>query len=326
MNFVPGLQLARDFYEVLRPQLAGIRHAAGRLDEGSEVIGFDTPMSTDHDWGPRRLQIFCDDPRAVQSLLAGNNDATLFVETPRQFFTRYLGFDIQQELDAADWLSISQQKLLTVTSGAIFQDDIGLRDICSRFTYYPRDVWLFQLASVWTRIGQEEHLVARAGHVGDEIGAKVIAARLVRDAMRLCFLMARRYAPYPKWFGSAFARLDAAAEFSPLLDQVLAAQGWENRDRALAKMYEALAKHHKKLEITKPLTENAAPFFGRPFSVIELHGAFAETIRKQIADPVLRGLEPIGGIDIFSDSTDLTSHVVWREKVRALYDSNLSGD
>jgi hypothetical protein len=57
-TFVPGLQLSRAFYaEAVRPLLdeefPGLRHAAARLGPGSEVLGFDTERSTDHDWGPR---------------------------------------------------------------------------------------------------------------------------------------------------------------------------------------------------------------------------------------------------------------------------------
>src|SRR5437879_10166084 len=32
-------------------------HSAALIGEGSEVLGFDTPRSADHDWGPR-LQLF----------------------------------------------------------------------------------------------------------------------------------------------------------------------------------------------------------------------------------------------------------------------------
>ena len=53
----------------------GLRHSAARLGEGSEVLGFDTDRSTDHDWGPR-LQIFLADgdagrlPGAIAAMLA----------------------------------------------------------------------------------------------------------------------------------------------------------------------------------------------------------------------------------------------------------------
>jgi hypothetical protein len=63
--FIPGLQLAREFYAaVVRPlveeQLPPMRYAAALLGPGSEVAGFDTQRSTDHDWGPR-LQVFLTD-------------------------------------------------------------------------------------------------------------------------------------------------------------------------------------------------------------------------------------------------------------------------
>ena len=61
-SFVPGLDLARDFYaDVVRPLLQeefpGLDYAAALLGPGSDVAGYDTERSTDHDWGPR-LQVF----------------------------------------------------------------------------------------------------------------------------------------------------------------------------------------------------------------------------------------------------------------------------
>ena len=65
--FVPGLELAGDFYDsVVRPllddELPGLRHAAALLGPGSEVAGFDTERSTDHDWGPRLQLLLPDEP------------------------------------------------------------------------------------------------------------------------------------------------------------------------------------------------------------------------------------------------------------------------
>jgi hypothetical protein len=64
-RFVPGLELARDFgADVVRPLLQrefpGLNYAAALLGPGSDVAGFDTERSTDHDWGPR-LQVLLDD-------------------------------------------------------------------------------------------------------------------------------------------------------------------------------------------------------------------------------------------------------------------------
>src|SRR5690349_18697357 len=57
-DFIPGLALSEHFYqEAVRPILdaafPGLPHSAALIGSGSEVLGFDTEMSTDHDWGPR---------------------------------------------------------------------------------------------------------------------------------------------------------------------------------------------------------------------------------------------------------------------------------
>ena len=65
----------------------------------------------------------------------------------------------------------------------------------------------------------------------------------MRDLMRLCFLMERRYAPYTKWFGTAFSRLDAAPVLIPSLQGVLRAGTWQERERHLCAAYEAVARH-----------------------------------------------------------------------------------
>src|SRR2546421_490966 len=75
--FIPGLALAREFWtEVVGPLLAEhfprVPHAAALLGPGSEVAGFDTARSVDHDWGPR-MQVFLGSDRhaaAATSMLA----------------------------------------------------------------------------------------------------------------------------------------------------------------------------------------------------------------------------------------------------------------
>ena len=61
-QFMPGLELSRRFFEeAVRPILASsfpqLTYSAARVGSGSEVLGFDTERSPDHEWGPR-LQLF----------------------------------------------------------------------------------------------------------------------------------------------------------------------------------------------------------------------------------------------------------------------------
>src|SRR5919202_1893833 len=122
-------------------------------------------------------------------------------------------------MSAVDWLTCSEHRLLACTSGKVFNDGLGeLGPIRERIAYYPHDVWLYILATQWSKIAQEEAFVGRAGDVGDESGSRVVAARLVQYLMRLCFLFERRYAPYSKWFGTAFSRLNCAGQLKHALD------------------------------------------------------------------------------------------------------------
>ena len=360
-EFIPGLVLAERFYqEAVRPILdakfPGLTHAAGLIGGGSEVLGFDTPVSADHHWGPRAMLFLADsdhakhaeairgelsrslpheflgwptnfadpdpaDPgtRLLRATTHGPIHHRVDVLAPRDFFTDYLGHSLEQPLDALDWLTIPAQKLRSIVAGGLFHDGLGIEAVRRRLVWYPHDVWLYQLAAGWKRLRQEEHLMGRAGQVGDEIGSALIGSRLVRDVMRLCFLMERQYAPYPKWFGTAFARLKAAPALSPLLNRVLQAEAWPERDRALGEAYTVIARKSNELGLTEPLQESTQPFYGRPFTVLFAE-RFADALRARIEDPALRRMSLlIGGIDLWSDSTDLLAASSLRARLRELY-------
>lgn len=356
--FVPGLALAERFYRdatrpVLDARFPGLGHSAALIGSGSEVLGFDTPVSCDHHWGPRAIVFLGEDdhvrhaaavhealrrslPRTClgwptsfggadgigvrKLMVAGEGPVEHMVEiaTLRGWLRGYLGFDPAEPITPADWLLCPSQLLRSITAGAVFHDDLGLADLRARLAWYPDDIWRYLLAASGQRIGEEEHLVGRAGQVGDELGAAVIAARLVRDLMRLCFLIARDYAPYPKWYGTAFARLDIAPALAPVLRRVLTAAHWIDRDQALGEAYAAVAARHNALGLTAPLPAQPEPFdrypgdlrarqrasaHDRPFSVIRGE-RFAEALAAGIRDPVVRAAPRwLGGIDQWSDST-----------------------
>lgn len=345
---------------ILDASCPNLRYSAALIGDGSEVLGFDDEISADHDWGAR-LMIFLEEKDFTEysesinqtlcrklphnfrgystnfGLPDPNDNGTQLLEdvesslvnhrveilTIRGFFLDYLNFDARRTIEPADWLTFSEQKLRAITSGAIYHDEIRLQETVDRFGYYPNDVWLYLLASGWNRIGQEEHLMGRAGIAGDEIGSAIIAARLVRDLMRLCFLMEKRYAPYGKWFGKGFSRLKCAAELSPIFKKALSAETWQEREKHLAAAYEFIAGMHNALEITEPLPAKVGNFFGRPFLVIHLHGRFADAIRARINDPEVKRIAEgrlIGSLNQFSDSTDILEEPKWRAILRKFYE------
>jgi hypothetical protein len=360
-QFIPGLRLSERFYrEAVKPILDAhfphLRYSAGLLGSGSEVLGYDTLLSTDHHWGPRLFLFLSEDdierygpaittclgerlPHHIhgystnfgqpdeigvqfrEEIASGPVNHWVRPTTIHSFVESLLGTDPHGAITALDWLTFPEQRLLELTAGAVYHDGLGeLNAVRERFAYYPRDVWLYQLAAQWKRISQEEAFMGRCGDVGDELGSRIVAARLVRDLMRLCFLMERAYAPYSKWFGTAFARLRCAGELGPVFSSVLSAAAWRERERSLSTAYRVVARMHNALGITGPLDERVSPYHSRPYLVINAV-RFAEAIRESItSDEVRRITVDIGAVDQFADSTDLTAKARLCRKLRVLYE------
>ena len=162
--------------------------------------------------------------------------------------------------------------------------------------------------------------MGRAAEVGDELGSRVVAARLVRDLIRLSFLIERRYAPYSKWLGSAFARLEVHREVGGSLLDVLAADTHEQREAALVAAVEALAVRHNALEVTARVDPTVRLFYGRPFRVLK-SGRFVDACLARVTDPWLKSLPLVGGIDQFADSTDVLSYTQRFAELASIYTS-----
>jgi hypothetical protein len=82
-------------------------------------------------------------------------------------------------MSTVDWLTIPQQILLEVTSGAVHTDPDGeLRRVQELLAWFPPQVHRWLLLCQWERVGEEEAFVGRTAQVGDELGSGLVAARL----------------------------------------------------------------------------------------------------------------------------------------------------
>jgi hypothetical protein len=352
---VKGLELSRRFFfEAVRPILERrfpeVQYAAALIGYGSEVLGLDDEMSQDHEWGPR-VQLFTDRmdrAREIERTLA-NELPTSFAGFPTNFaptgepgtvrmtllesgpvahrvqaldLADYLrvriGVDPTEGFTTADWLVTPAQCLLEVTAGKVFADPVGrLTQVRKLLAWYPHDVWLLVMAGHWKRIAEFEHLHGAALVRGDELGSRLIAAALVRDLMCLGFLQCRRYPPYPKWFGVAYAELGLPE--TDALAGAVTARGSERED-ALVTAYEIVARRHNELGVTEEVSPDARQFWGRPIRIIAAD-RFVDALRKAISDPDVRAVDHnAGAIDALSDNTALLDGPkLWR-KLADLYD------
>ena len=137
--------------------------------------------------------------------------------------------------------------------------------------------------------------------------------------MRLAFLMERRYAPYSKWFGTAFSRLRSAAALQPALEAMLAADSFPEREQALVRILEALARMHNALGITAPIDPQVRGFFARPYRVIDA-GRFDRALRERIEDEYLRELPSLlGAADQLIDVSSAVKSPILTGRMRSVY-------
>lgn len=356
---IKGLALSELFYReavepILETHFPGLAYSAARINSGSDVMGFDDAISTDHYWGPiLEIYLSSEDYSNYRDKL----DAAMREELPREvagfstnFETRpdgsmkpcdsgpiehricffcsdtfvysYRPFNPLKELTALDWLMLTQQRLRCIRAGKVFYDGLSeLERIREKLHYYPRDVWLHLMAAQWCRIGQEQAFPGRCQHVGDELGSRLIATRLVQDLMQLCFFIEREYAPYSKWFGAAFAQLKCAQELRPLFQGVITGPTWQEREDSLVQAYQTVGKLQNSLAIIEPLPVETGNYFNRPYQVINTN--FAKALYEAIKDEEVKKLPiGVGAVDQFLNSTDVLDNNSRRERLVGLY----SGD
>jgi len=345
-EFPPGLTLARDFFEeIIKPLLAektpGVPYAAALIGPGSDVLGFDTPISRDHDWGPR-LQLFLPERELPEraSLLgrvlaselpsefhgfptcfapadangyrrplenAGRPiDHLVEITSVGRYSRKLLGFDPLTGMDAKQWLLAPQERLLELTAGEVFVDSVGeLTSLREHLRYYPKQVWIYLMAAQWQRIARREEIVARTGVGGDDLGSRLVLAALMREIVRLAFLLERQYAPWDQWLARGLANLRHASRLAPLLSRALSAYDWMQREQRLVDAYAILAALHNSLGLTAPL-ETTSERGPRGFLTIHADrfaAALAEKITDEQLKPLLTALT--GAVDQFVSSDEV---------------------
>ncbi len=324
-----GADLSRAYHDdVVGPLLLGrwpdLPYAAGRLGSGSDVVGLDDTISRDHDWGlrldvlvPADLVVpvrehlerhlpatYAQWPTRFPTTWRPDGGVGVEVGTVSGFVTGRLGADPSSGLDPAGWLALTGQSVLEVTAGPVFADRGGaLTHVRELLRWYPDDVWRHVVAADWSRLAQELPLAARAADRGDDLGSRVVTARLAHTAMHLGFLLERRWPPYAKWLGTAFARLPVAAEVGPALTDALVAPAWGQREAGLVRASDALLARQAQAGL--PVTPTATvPFWDRPFRGVD--EGIAAGLLASVTDEAVRALPAgVGSVEQWVDSVDV---------------------
>jgi hypothetical protein len=330
-------------------------YAACLIGRGSEVLGYDDEISTDHHWGPR-LQIFLkeedydkyniqikdyfskilphsflgystnwsesDPDDSMNQFLEpkenGPINHRIEIYTVKQYIKDLFGLD-SLELNEIDWLTIPEQRLLEFTSGSVFYDNFGeLTNAREYLNYYPDSIWKLKIIVQWNRISQEMAFVGRTGGIGDDLGSRIEASRLVRYIIEMVFILEKNYIPYEKWFTVAFKNLNLAKILEPILLDILKESKWQQREKLLCDAYLELIKKHVDLNLIPNIEIKPIQFYNRPQLIVPVKKVLNE-IMTQIKDQINDIAYKVGSINQFIDISNNMDSILLK-KVRCLYE------
>ncbi len=360
-KFIPGRELCERFFHtcaqpILEKEFPSLCYSAGLLGYGSDVLGYDDAVSTDHMWGPRfylflseadlaltpdilrafarglpytfegySVNFSAPDPndngvRHPEPIQSGEVSPLIFFHEFGAFLEEYLGSRTPQDASPAEWLAFEEHRLLALSRAQFYVD--GLR-LCARLEplrQYPDDVRRYLIASQWTQIAEEQAFVTRCGARGDDIGARLICARIAERLMRLCFLYQGQYAPYSKWFGTAFSGLPGCEHIARELRAALESGDVHEREEHLVAAQSMTAALHNQSGLTAPVETAPQNYFNRSIRVIRAERIAAATAATlagtPLADaPLCGSVSQLGG-----GMTAVFSSPALRGRVRHLYD------
>lgn len=257
-----GIELAEKYYEafgkdMLSQKFSAIKSslAIGILGGGSECLGFDDEISTDHDFEPA-FCIFVNDAiddktffelereyaklpdeflgykRNKFSAVGGNRHGVIRIS---DFLLAKIGSKTA-ELSLDDWFFIPEQALLEATSGKIFCDESNaLVGKLSRLSYLPEDVRLKKLAGNLLMMAQSgQYNYERVLKRGDTAASQLAVIEFVKATLNVVFLLNKKYIPYYKWTFRALAGLPILSSMKNDLEFLISSDNKENAQKKVA--------------------------------------------------------------------------------------------
>lgn len=342
---------------VIDKYFPNLQYSAGLIGYGSDVLGYDDEVSRDHMWGPRfymflgekdinkKDEIFKKfaeslpyeymgysvnftepDPNDCgvqhpQFINSGKVNPLIFIQTFDEFLIDEIGTADLDNITLLDWLAFSEHRLLSLVSGKLFVDKLNIKNQIDRIRFYPDAVKLYLIASQWQIISSEQAFVKRCGEVGDEIGSQIICARIAERLMRLCFLYKDAYAPYSKWFGTAFNKLDNNEDIKIKINAALKANDLTKRENNLVEAQTLVADLHNASGITDKVDYNIESYFGRDIKVI-FADKFVDATVEKLKGTAFENIPLIGTMSQFGGLSDFSDEKQYYNQIKKLYGLN----
>ena len=233
-----GLELSEKFYyeygeKMLKESFADIEKylAVGLVGSGSECFGYDDGISRDHDFEPG-FCIFIPDEDVIDSRtefalerayaklpkefmgfkrsplspVGGNRHGVIRIS---RFFEEKTG-SRTADIPTDVWFHIAEQFPAEATNGKIFFDNYGkMTALREKISYLPEDVRIKKLAGNILLMAQSgQYNYSRCIARGETAAAQLAVGEFVGAALKVIFLLNKKYIPYYKWTFRALRALE----------------------------------------------------------------------------------------------------------------------
>ena len=97
-------------------------------------------------------------------------------------------------------------------------------------------------------------------------------------------------------------------------------KNWKDREKGLSEIYLILAEMHNDLAITEYIEPKITNFYDRPYAVPH-SDRFVQALLLKVQSPLLKSIKrPIGSVNQFTDSTDITCWTNALERISSVYE------
>ncbi len=266
-----GIEGAKKYFElygnVIKEQFPDfMKYAAfGICGQGSECLGFDDEISRDHDFEPGFCLFLPDENKvdrrtaflmerayaklpkefdgAKRSLVSPVGGSRRGVMRTADFFEKTVGKG-NGVLSKYEWLNIPESCLLEAVNGEIFEDNYGeITEIRRRLSFYPDDIARKKLASALIICGQAgQYNFSRCISHGERAAAQLAVFEFVNAALRVIFLLNKKYRPFYKWSFRALSGLPQLSELSDSLEFLITGENDDKTARLKSEIIEDICR------------------------------------------------------------------------------------
>jgi hypothetical protein len=253
-----------------------------------------------------------------EMITEGSVSPLAFIHTLDKYLSSYLGTADLDNLTGLDWLSFSEHRLLALTSGKLFSDGLNIQNILNKLRFYSDDVRLYLIASNWSLIAEEQAYVRRCYDVGDTPGSIMVCGRIADRLMRLAFLYYEKYAPYSKWFGTAFLKLPIDENIKRSISYSIEATDIDKRENHIVTAQKLMADLHNKSGLTEPVDVQIETYYERKIKVI-FADKIATAVMNKLSGTEFERYPLIGTLSGVPNFTNIFDDPARQKNIKMLY-------